>query len=175
MITRCVVKIYAVIPQKRPTGIIFFCWFKGTHYIVSTRNCGYYSKEVLFRGNKEISSQFWIMNRSHFCPTLGCNKNVLFGMDFSVLSKLHDLNCLLNDFQRLFFTLWVLFLFQIIISNMDLKEVYGVYGKPHRMFIQAMLTRGIIASGELKKLFELIMKRCGGEPFGLFTCSSLIC
>jgi len=36
-----------------------------------------------------------------------------------------------------------------------------VYGKPHRMFIQAMLTRGIIASGELKKLFELIMKRCG--------------
>jgi hypothetical protein len=44
---------------------------------------------------------------------------------------------------------------------MDLKEVYGVYGKPHRMFIQAMLTRGIIASGELKKLFELIMKRCG--------------
>ena len=63
---------------------------------------------------------------------------------------------------RYFFTLWVLFLFQIIISNMDLKEVYGVYGKPHRMFIQAMLTRGIIASGELKKLFELIMKRCGG-------------
>jgi hypothetical protein len=60
-------------------------------------------------------------------------------------------------------------------TTMDLKEVYGVYGKPHRMFIQAMLTRGIIPSSELKKLFELIMKRCGGEPFGLFTCSSLIC
>ena len=60
-------------------------------------------------------------------------------------------------------------------TNMDLKEVYGVYGKPHRMFIQAMLTRGIIPSSELKKLFELIMKRCGGELFGLFTCLSLIC
>ena len=58
---------------------------------------------------------------------------------------------------------------------MDLKEVYGVYGKPHRMFIQAMLTRGIISSGELKKLFEVIMKRCGGEPFGLFPFSRLIC
>ena len=108
------VKIYAVIPQKRPTGIIFFCWFKGTHYTVSTRNCGYYSKEGLFRGNKEISSQFWIMNRSHFCPTLGCNKNVLFGMDFSVLSKLHDLNCLLNDFQRLFLRFEFYFFFRLL-------------------------------------------------------------
>ena len=52
-------------------------------------------------------------------------------------------------------------------TSMDLKEVYGVYGKPHRMFIQAMLTRGIIPSGELKKLFELIMKR-GATEGGAF-------
>ena len=116
MITRGVVNTYAVIPQKRPTGIIFFCWFKGTHYIVSTRNCGYYSKEGLFRGNKEISSQFWIMNRSHFCPTLGCNKNVLFGMDFSVCQNFTTLTACLMIFNVCFFTLWVLFLFQIITS-----------------------------------------------------------
>ena len=38
---------------------------------------------------------------------------------------------------------------------MDLKEVFGVYGKPHRMFVQAMLTRGMVPSNELKKLFDL--------------------
>lgn len=46
-------------------------------------------------------------------------------------------------------------------TNMDLKEVYGVYGNPHRMFIQAMLTRGIIDSCEIKELFQVIMNRCG--------------
>ena len=39
--------------------------------------------------------------------------------------------------------------------KMDLKEVFGVYGKPHRMFVQAMLTRGMVPSNELKKLFDL--------------------
>ena len=43
---------------------------------------------------------------------------------------------------------------------MDLKEVFGVYGKPHRMFVQAMLTRGMVPSNELKKLFDLVMNRC---------------
>jgi hypothetical protein len=38
---------------------------------------------------------------------------------------------------------------------MDLKEVFGVYGKPHRMFVQAMLTRGMVPSNELKKLVDL--------------------
>ena len=33
--------------------------------------------------------------------------------------------------------------------------MFGVYGKPHRMFVQAMLTRGMVPSNELKKLFDL--------------------
>lgn len=39
-------------------------------------------------------------------------------------------------------------------------EIMKKYGRPHRMFVQAMLTRGIIASSELTDLFGLVCKRC---------------
>lgn len=45
----------------------------------------------------------------------------------------------------------------------DVKKMFQTYGTPHRMFVQAMLTRGIISSSELSKLFELICKRCDIE------------
>jgi len=45
-------------------------------------------------------------------------------------------------------------------SDQTLEKLMKNYGKPHRMFVQAMLTRGIISSTDLKALFELICKRC---------------
>ena len=114
MVARCVVKIYAVIPQKRPASIIFFCWFKGPYYIVFTKNCGYYSREGLFRGKKRINTQFLIMNRSHFCPTLGYNKNLLFGMDFSVCQHFTTLIAYLMIFNVCFLHYEFYFFFRLL-------------------------------------------------------------
>lgn len=48
-------------------------------------------------------------------------------------------------------------------EEQNIEKLMKNYGKPHRMFVQAMLTRGIISSRDLKELFELICKRCDIE------------
>ena len=37
---------------------------------------------------------------------------------------------------------------------------FNVYGDPHRLFVQAMMCRGVIDSKEFKPLFDLCLKRC---------------
>ena len=43
---------------------------------------------------------------------------------------------------------------------MNLSEMYGKYGKHHKMFVQGMMTRGMVPSRDLKVLFEVVMNRC---------------
>ena len=39
-------------------------------------------------------------------------------------------------------------------------DVFGTYGDPHRMFVQAMMNRCTIAASEFSPLFEMICKNC---------------
>jgi len=41
---------------------------------------------------------------------------------------------------------------------------FNVYGDPHRLFVQAMMCRGVIDSKEFKPLFDLCLKRCKIPP-----------
>ena len=40
---------------------------------------------------------------------------------------------------------------------------FGTYGDPHRMFVQAVISRGIITGREFSNLIELVMQRCEGD------------
>lgn len=42
----------------------------------------------------------------------------------------------------------------------DVDAIFSIYGDPHRMFVQSMMSRSIISATEFTALFELIFKKC---------------
>ena len=48
-------------------------------------------------------------------------------------------------------------------NEVDEDAIFSIYGDPHRMFVQAMMSRSIISATEFNALFELIFKKCNVE------------
>ena len=46
------------------------------------------------------------------------------------------------------------------VQETEEPAVFGTYGHPHRMFVQAMMNRCTIAASEFSPLFEMICKNC---------------
>ena len=46
------------------------------------------------------------------------------------------------------------------VQETEEPDVFGTYGDPHRMFVQAMMNRCTIAASEFSPLFEMICKNC---------------
>ena len=46
------------------------------------------------------------------------------------------------------------------VQETEKPDVFGTYGDPHRMFVQAMMNRCTIAASEFSPLFEMICKNC---------------
>ena len=46
------------------------------------------------------------------------------------------------------------------VQEIEEPDVFGTYGDPHRMFVQAMMNRCTIAASEFSPLFEMICKNC---------------
>merc|ERR1712223_360050 len=44
-------------------------------------------------------------------------------------------------------------------NGTDEDAIFSIYGDPHRMFVQAMMSRSIISATEFTALFELIFKK----------------
>ena len=49
----------------------------------------------------------------------------------------------------------------------EVDPIFGIYGDPHRIFMQAMMSRGIIDANEFNSLFNLILQKCGIQPLEL--------
>lgn len=46
------------------------------------------------------------------------------------------------------------------VQETEEPDVFGTYGDPHRMFVQAMMNRCTIAASDFNPLFEMICKNC---------------
>ena len=46
------------------------------------------------------------------------------------------------------------------VQEAEEPDVFGNYGDPHRMFVQAMMNRCTIAASDFNQLFEMICKNC---------------
>ena len=46
------------------------------------------------------------------------------------------------------------------VQETEEPDVFGTYGDPHRMFVQAMMNRCTMAASEFNQLFEMICKNC---------------
>ena len=46
------------------------------------------------------------------------------------------------------------------VQETEEPDVFGNYGDPHRMFVQAMMNRCTMAASEFNQLFDLICKNC---------------